>query len=164
MRLTNNLTKFVVKQADLKDYLEKGLLGALLGAGGGGTLGGIYGTHVAKVMDQTKVRSSNLMDKIRDLQTDAQTRLDTLRDVAGTENLRAPGVATKGFVELADQLEQKIENLSDQGAMVREQAKRLEEFKDTPSRLPYFGLGAGALLGGLGGVGYQGIKDLLTKE
>ena len=165
MRLATNLNNFVEKQADLKDYLEKGLLGALLGAGGGGTLGGIYGTHLAKLMDQAKIRSSDMIDELSDLQTDAQTGLDNLRAI---EESRRTGGRIGGTTfeedQLADQLKQQIENVSDQRAIAREQAKSLEKFKDTPSRLPYFGLGAGALLGGLGGVGYQGIKDLLTKE
>jgi hypothetical protein len=97
------------------------------------------------------------------MQTQSGDMLDDLREYVAANPHGAKELAEEINQHSRD-VNQSIRNQTKAKDEIRARMKELDEVDHIPSKLPYFGLGAGALLGGLGGVGYQGIKDLLTKE
>ena len=139
MILNRTLQGLLIKQAGVSDYLKKALIGGLIGGGAGGTAGGIFGNKLW----------SDLYDARREL-SDTGSDAKMISDLKGLIDhhaaIRMPFTGTR-----------EGEGPPGGGGII-------PEVKGVPSQLPFLGAGAGVLAGGLGGLGYQAIQDLLTKE
>ncbi len=168
MILNRTLQGLLIKQAGVSDYLKKALIGGLIGGGLGGTAGGILGNKLWSGLYDARRRATDL--NLDDLPpnypggpSDSEIKemakqIVELSDHHADSRMAYTGTPSK-IVELEPDSPGAVSIYWRPGG-----GGIIPEVKGTPSRLPFLGAGAGVLAGGLGGLGYQAIQDLLTKE
>ena len=146
--LTKNLRQFMIKQAGVSDYIRSALLGATLGGGVGG-LGGYSAGNAAQEASEDMASYVNYY---------------LLPEIADDMIARNPDIGGDSKVRRA------VYNaLSDSPLLTREDFRKYRRGVDiehhTTSKLPaeygIRGAGLGVLVGGVGGLVHQAIKDLL---